>query len=240
MWLAVCDAHGEIGKYSSMIRSDPTLELTECPENVAGPCLKILVFCKNITHIFCTFRRARYTMGMGDSDGDRTPSRGSPSTSSVTADASAAPKSKTSASALPDAPSGLNGGGGGGGGDLLDLEDIFGGGGGSSASPPSAMPANGPDGGGGGGVDLLADIFAGNKAGVAPSPAGGDVFSGNGNGFTAAAPPAPPAPPAKVVEQEDDFGGFEVAPSRDETMVVSISAFFILSRGGIQVDLDGA
>lgn len=150
---------------------------------------------------------------MGGSDalggGDRSPTRGGAS--------SPAPEAAPAKNGLP-VPSN---GGGGGGGDLLDLEAIFGGGAPAAApgAPGAVVGVPGAAGNGtvgaatgtaSGGVDLLADVF-GASAGLAPSTIG-------------EAAPAPVAPvaatPAAPAAREDDFGGFEVAPSREEEMVV--------------------
>lgn len=100
------------------------------------------------------------------------------------------------------------------GGDLLDLEAIFGGGAAAAAPAGTGAADNGTTGAAAaasGGVDLLAEVF-GASGGLAPSKVGGQ-----------AAPPAVAAPVAAPVPvaQEDDFGGFEVAPSREEKVVVS-------------------
>ncbi|CAM9688539.1 unnamed protein product [Ectocarpus sp. 4 AP-2014] len=165
-------------------------------------------------------RRARYTMGagMGAFDdalgaGDRSPKpQGSPSSS---APAAGPPPSKNG---LPIPSSSSNGGG-----DLLDLEDIFGGGGASApaaaaAAVPPAVAVAAPGAGNGavaaGGVDLLADVFGGG-GGLVPSKAA------PANATAAQVPVAAPAAPAAatVGGDSDDFGGFEVAPPREEKMV---------------------
>lgn len=166
-------------------------------------------------------RRARYTMGgdMGGSDalggggGDRSPTRG----------ASPTPEATPAKTALP-VPSNN------GGSDLLDLEAIFGGGPaaapagpGAAAGVPGTAAVNGTAAQGGAaaatpaassGVDLLADVF-GASGGLAPSSVGGAVPA------TATSPAAVAAMAATPATREEDFGGFEVAPSREEKVVVS-------------------
>ncbi|CAM9097441.1 unnamed protein product [Scytosiphon promiscuus] len=158
-------------------------------------------------------RRTRYTMGgggMGNFDEDFGGGRGDASPTRVaTAAASkstAADDNNKNGLPLP----------GNGGGDLLDLEAIFGGG--SAPAPPvptTGGPADvagngtaqGQGAGGGGGADLLADVF-GASGGLAPTKA------------RAVAPTAvPAAAPAAAAQPEEDFGGFEVAPSREEKIV---------------------
>lgn len=151
---------------------------------------------------------------------------GSPSASSKSSSAPAAATVATNGSSLgPIANVGANGGGG----DLLDLDDIFGGG--AEAAPAAAVPAAPAVGGlgvgvgaasgsagtvGGAPVDLLADIFA-----ASPGLATGGV--GGGKGVTAVA-----VPEAQI--EEDDFGGFEVAPPKDDTMVVRSENWDYLGR----------
>ncbi|CAN0054398.1 unnamed protein product, partial [Ectocarpus fasciculatus] len=161
-------------------------------------------------------RRARYTMGagMGTFDdapvgGDRSPK---PQGSSATP---ATPSPSKNGLPIPSSNSG------GGGGDLLDLEDIFGGGGGGGGSAPvaaalptaaAAAPAAGngaAQANSGSGVDLLADVFGGG-GGLVPSKAAPAA-----NTAAAVAAPAVPA----VGGDSDDFGGFEVAPPREDKMV---------------------
>lgn len=139
------------------------------------------------------------------------------------------PKPQASSSASPPAagPSPSKNGlpmpsSGNGGGDLLDLEDIFGGGGGSApaaAVPPAAAAAAAAPGAGNGasapagGVDLLADVFGGG-GGLVPSKAAPA-------NTVAAGVPVPVAAAPVVGGDSDDFGGFEVAPPREDKMVVS-------------------
>ena len=154
----------------------------------------------------CASRRARYTMGgdMGGSDAlggrDRSPTRG---------ETSPTPEAAPAKNGLP-VPSN-------GGGDLLDLEAIFGGGEAPAAAPvgpgaAAATPAAAVN--GTAGADLLADVF-GASGGLAPSRVGG----------AAPAPVTPAVVPAVAAvapaAQDGDFGGFEVAPSREEKVVVS-------------------
>ncbi len=131
--------------------------------------------------------------------GDRSPTRGA---SPIPGDAPA----KVAGLPVPS--------NGGGGGDLLDLEAIFGAGDAAPAAPAaaavngaaaatlgSAPAANGA------GADLLADVF-GATGSLAPSTA-------------AVAAPVAAAAVAAPAAQEEDFGGFEVAPPREEKVVVS-------------------
>ncbi|CAN0186945.1 unnamed protein product [Ectocarpus sp. 8 AP-2014] len=156
-------------------------------------------------------------MGAGMGAFDDAPGAGDRSPKPQASASSSAPAAGPSPSknGLPIPSSSSNGGG-----DLLDLEDIFGGGGGSApaAATPAAVPpavaAAAPGAGNGaaaaaGGVDLLADVFGGG-GGLVPSKAA--------PANTAPPVPAPPAPVA-VGGDSDDFGGFEVAPPREEKMV---------------------
>lgn len=179
-------------------------------------------------------------IGMNGSDGSRSPTLTSPraspnSDSNTTNDTGVA----SIASNFTPATNGLGAGvsgtesAGGGGGDLLDLEDIFGGGsmpaapgaGANSSLPTPGVAdvggiARAGAGGGGGGVDLLADIFAASPglalgAGVAGGEAvvPGAVFGAGslvGGGVSAGG----------GVKGDDEFGGFEVAPPKAETLVV--------------------
>lgn len=173
------------------------------------------------------------TMNGADGNGVSSPTISSKSPSAGTTTAAAAAASTTNGSSLP-APAAS----GGGGGDLLDLDDIFGGGGGSTAGTGTAPAGNaaaapavptgsvgvlgaglgatsGPATGTGGSVDLLADIFA-SSPGLATTAATGSVAAGAG-----VAPVAPGA------VEDDGFGGFEVAPPKDDTMVVRCLAWLV-------------
>lgn len=184
-------------------------------------------------------RRARFTMGMGTSSGGSlSPTRASPRSPITTLDGDTAAPTGI----LPDTGAAqLNGSSGGG--DLLDLEDIFGGGAAPSTSPPPAVVNGGTL--GGSGIDLLADVFGGGGAGgLVPTSGGlGSSIGGGSGGIMpvaggvvvpiAVTTAVPAVVPSLAVVEDDDFGGFEVAPSRDEEMVVSLetwrSAFCLYS-----------
>lgn len=143
----------------------------------------------------------------------------------------ASPRASSTAATTP-ADSTKNGlplpsNGGGGGGDLLDLEAIFGGG--SAPAPPVQAAGNGAGqgtGGGGGGGDLLADVF-GASAGIAPTKAAA-------GSATPTVVPASAAAAVPAAVPEEDFGGFEVAPSREEKVVVGhVDECEVGSRGVI-------
>jgi AP-1 complex subunit gamma-1 len=95
------------------------------------------------------------------------------------------------------------------GGDLLDLDDIFGGGSQAPAAGPAAIKQNGsaavPASAAKSDVDLLADIFSVSAAPVPAAPMGGgvDLF----------AAPSHPAPAPAAINPMDLFGAPPPAPS---------------------------
>lgn len=170
---------------------------------------------------------------MNGSDGVSSPTAPDPSAGS-----------KSLSTSLPDttttafATNGSSAGaiiGNGGGGDLLDLDDIFsgGGGGGAERSPVVAPVLAGTGGVLGsalgatsgavaqpaGGADLLADIFAASPglAVVAESGGAGGIGGGLGGGS------------GGIGLEDDEFGGFEVAPPKETKMVVSHVPYVTLS-----------
>lgn len=147
--------------------------------------------------------------GTGGADGSLSPSgrQGTPYAEGET----------TSSAHLPSATNGtLAGSGAGAGagagasGDLLDLEDIFGGGSnGTSASRAGAAPAQPLPAAQGG--DYLADVLA-----AKPPASGGMSAAGDGG----------------VVG--DGFGGFEEAPRQDDSVVVSTTPVPLAAVVGTQ------
>lgn len=168
---------------------------------------------------------------MSGSDGPRSPT----SASADGLGAPAAAVASLSAIPTPASTNGVNGGtasavvaaSSGGGGDLLDLDAIFGGGGdggsgssgtaarsgvSASAPSPSVLVPTGKELGAGRGMGALTDIF-GTSSG---STLGGVGSTGAGLGAAAAVPAAPAG-----VSGDDDFGGFETPPPRQDNIVVS-------------------
>jgi AP-1 complex subunit gamma-1 len=95
------------------------------------------------------------------------------------------------------------------GGDLLDLEDIFGGGAPAPAAAPAAIKQNGsaaaPAAAAKSDVDLLADIFSVSAAPVPAAPMG--------RGVDLFAAPSHPAPAPAAINPMDLFGAPPQAPS---------------------------